>query len=110
MMRIFTCKSCSRIHLEIGNTQIHFNSLHCLQNYLETLDSIDVAYFATVNRAKGLTRVIILPLDTSGIAHIGFTLPEFEDLKAMIRNYLSRKKMITSKFIGLDKFSAVSLN
>jgi hypothetical protein len=89
MFRLFTCKSCSRIHLEIGNTQIHFSSPRHLEKYLKNLDSIDTAYYETVNRRKGLKKVIILPLDVSGNVHLGFTCPEFEELKTAIRNYLS---------------------
>jgi hypothetical protein len=91
MIRIFTCGHCSRIHLEVGNTQIRFNSPSHLRKYLETLDSIDTAYFAAVNRAVGTGKVIILPLDTAGDVRIGFTLPEFDDLKTVIRNYLSEE-------------------
>lgn len=87
-MRVFKCDHCSRIHLEIGNTQIHFISLHDLRRYLESLDSIDAAYFADINRSKGLNKVIILPLDNTGCVHLGFSVQEFETLKAVIRNYL----------------------
>jgi hypothetical protein len=110
MMRIFTCKSCSRIHLEIGNTQIHFNSPHHLQKYLNNLDSIDAAYYAAINRARGLERVIILPLDSVGAVHLSFTVREFEDLKAVIRSYLSGERPQGSKFTDLNRFSAASLN
>ncbi|MDR1718548.1 MAG: hypothetical protein LBR67_00295, partial [Dysgonamonadaceae bacterium] len=71
MMRVFKCRSCLRIHLEIGNTQIHFNSLHDLRKYLETLDAIDADYYARINRAKGLRKVIILPLSDDGSMHLG---------------------------------------
>ncbi|MDR1156001.1 MAG: hypothetical protein LBL04_14940 [Bacteroidales bacterium] len=110
MIRIFTCRNCSRIHLEIGNTQIHFNALSHLRKYLETLDSIDAAYFAAINRAKGLEKVIILPLDSAGTAHLGFTVREFEDLKTVIRNYLSGERERGSRFIDPDQFRAVILN
>lgn len=102
-MRIFTCSNCSKIHLEIGNTQIHFKALPDLKKYLETLDSIDATYYEAINRKKGLARVIILPLDTSGAVHIGFTMQEFDELKAIIRNYLleggkcSRRPIINKK-------------
>ncbi|MDR0413945.1 MAG: hypothetical protein LBH84_00830 [Prevotellaceae bacterium] len=106
MIRIFTCRSCSRIHLEIGNTQIHFNSPHHLQKYLENLDSVDAAYFAAINRAKGLEKVIILPLDNTGVVHLGFTLQEFENLKTTIRSYLSEEKRQKSP----TTFRRVTLN
>ncbi|MDR0560916.1 MAG: hypothetical protein LBG92_12190 [Prevotellaceae bacterium] len=102
-MRIFTCNNCSRIHLETGNTQIHFNSLRHLEKYLETLDSIDAAHYAGVNRKKGLKKVIIIPLDSSGAVHLGFTEQEFENYKTVIRNYLSengthaRKRVVSGE-------------
>ena len=98
MMRIFTCKSCSKIHLEIGHTQIHFRSLPDLKKYLKTLDAIDTAYYAAVNRKKGLTKVIILPLDASGTAHVGFTAPEFEEFKTTIRDYLSNEGKSSTRY------------
>jgi hypothetical protein len=81
-----------------------------LRKYLETLDSIDAAYFAAINRAKGLEKVIILPLDSVGTVHLGFTVREFEDLKAIIRNYLSGEGEQGNRFIAPDQFRAVSLN
>jgi hypothetical protein len=83
-----------------------------LRKYLETLDSIDAAYFAAINRAKGLEKVIILPLDSARTVHLGFTVREFEDLKTIIRNYLSGEgeKERESRFIGPDQFHAVILN
>jgi hypothetical protein len=74
------------------------------------LDSIDAAYFAAINRKKGLTKVIILPLDTSGAVHLGFTLQEFEDLKATIRNYLSGERKHGNRFIDLNKLCVVNWN
>ncbi|MDR2424642.1 MAG: hypothetical protein LBD59_07965 [Prevotellaceae bacterium] len=89
MMRVFKCSHCSKIHLEIGHTQIHFISLLDLRRYLETLDSIDAAYYADINRRKGLNKVIILPLDNTGCVHLGFSMQEFESLKSVIRQYLA---------------------
>ncbi|MDR2496226.1 MAG: hypothetical protein LBD21_03780 [Tannerellaceae bacterium] len=90
MMRVFKCGHCSKVHLEIGNTQIHFASLRDLRRYLKTLDGIDAAYYAEIN--KGRSKVIILPLDNAGCAHLGFSVPEFEMLKAVIRDYLPDAK------------------
>jgi hypothetical protein len=91
-MRVFTCKCCPKIHLEIGNTQVHFHSLHDLKKYLENLNSIDAAYYAGINRKKGLTKVIILPLDNTGSVHLGLTEQEFENLKDVIRDYVSKDR------------------
>jgi hypothetical protein len=88
-MRVFTCRTCSRIHLEVGNTQIHFADVNSLKAYLERLEAVDVAYFAAINRSKGLTKVIIIPLTEDGSVHLGFTEDEFEELKLLIRNYLN---------------------
>ncbi|MDR2475560.1 MAG: hypothetical protein LBD45_06850 [Bacteroidales bacterium] len=88
-MRVFKCNHCSRIHLEIGNTQIHFASKRHLQNYLEVLDSIDAAYYADLNHKKGFSKGIILPLGNSNSMHICFNMQEFEELKSAIHNYLT---------------------
>jgi hypothetical protein len=92
MIRIFTCGHCSRIHLEIGNTQIHFNSRKHLQKYLDNLELINAAHYAAINQAKGMEKVIILSLDHSGAVHLGFSLQEFESFKADLRRYLSEEK------------------
>ena len=96
-MKVFKCNHCSRVHLEIGNTQIHFNSRRDLKIYLESLDAVDTAYYAALNRGKGLTKVIILPLASDNTVHIAFTVNEFEMLKATIREYLSNDKKISKR-------------
>jgi hypothetical protein len=63
-----------------------------LKKYLTNLDSIDATYYAAVNRKKGLSKVIILPLDHSGNIHLGLTELEFDELKTVIRNYLCSDK------------------
>jgi hypothetical protein len=95
-MRVFTCRHCSRIHLEVGHTQIHFASEEELAKYLEFLDSIDVSYYAAINEKKGLSRVIILPIDHCSSAHLSFTRQEFETFKEVIRAYLSKKQQLLS--------------
>jgi hypothetical protein len=80
-----------------------------LRKYLENLDSIDAAYYAAINRAKGLEKVIILPLDNTGSVHLGFSVREFDDLKTIIRNYLSEERKHESKLIDRDKFYIVNL-
>jgi hypothetical protein len=113
-MRIFTCNSCSRIHLEIGNTQIHFTSVQELKKYWVYLDAIDVAYYAAINRNKGLTKVIIIPLGNCSSVHLGFTVPEFEELKEVICNYLSGKQKQIHSFANLiefqNKYNRIRLN
>ena len=109
-MRIFTCNSCTRIHLEIGNTQIHFNSPDHLRKYLKNLDSIDVVYYEAVNRKKGQEKVIILPMDTFGNIHLGFTMIEFEELKAIIRNYLSDQGKHAQRYGNLSGLQITQWN
>ncbi|MDR2887244.1 MAG: hypothetical protein LBV26_04460 [Bacteroidales bacterium] len=100
MMRVFKCSHCSRIHLEIGNTQIHFDSFADLEKYMANLDSIDAPYYADLNRKEGRTKVIILPLDNSGHIQLGFTEQEFEDLKTVVRNWLITERAISSIHAG----------
>jgi hypothetical protein len=102
-MRIFTCNSCSKIHLEIGNTQIHFDTVQELKKYSEYLDAIDISYYAAINRNKGLTKVIIIPLGDCGSVHLGFTVQEFEELKETVCNYLSGKQKQAHSFAGLTE-------
>lgn len=109
-MRIFTCNHCSRIHLEIDHTQIHFPTLRHLKQYLKTLDSVDAAHYAALNRQKGLTRVIILPLADNGTVHMGFTESEFEDLKDMIRRYVRHEEQASVFNIDLQDITSLILS
>jgi hypothetical protein len=109
-MRVFTCSKCSRIHLEIGNIQIHFESIEKLKRYSGYLDSIDVAYYAAINRSKGLLREIILPLDVCNSIHLTFTTQEFETLKGVIHDYLMETKKVPGLFIKSNKFQMVNPN
>jgi phage FluMu protein Com len=99
MIRVFKCNSCSKIHLEIGNTQLNFPSCKHLQTYLEGLDTVDATYYAALNKSKGLSKVIIFPLNAAETAHIGFTEKEFEELKTVIRNYLSDNRKQAHKYV-----------
>jgi hypothetical protein len=76
--------------------QMHFDSLSDLGKYMEYLDAIDTAHYAAVNRRKGLDKVIVLPLDNTGGMHLGFTEQEFEELKGVIRGYLSKELKIST--------------
>ncbi|MDR1672444.1 MAG: hypothetical protein LBS09_03120 [Bacteroidales bacterium] len=99
-MRVFTCKACAKIHVEAGNVLFHFSTPEKLEIYLEYLESIDVSYYATVNRKKGLKKVIILPMGDLPV-NLAFTEQEFELLKEIIQNYLatdrSKKAFVTSE-------------
>ncbi|MDR2385889.1 MAG: hypothetical protein LBD80_09590 [Tannerella sp.] len=90
-MRIFKCNTCSKIHLEAGNLLIHFPSVDRLKKFLDHLESIDVAYYAAINRKKGLEKDIFLPVDNSTV-NMAFSVSEFNELKEMIQDYLTRKE------------------
>ena len=109
-MRIYTCNKCSKIHLEIGNTHIHFSTLEKLKTYLDYLDAIDIAYYSAINRSKGLTKEIILPLGEQLSVNLAFTTLEFETLKKIIRNYLHGSLSIQESFLGTKEFSPLNLN
>ncbi|MDR2805262.1 MAG: hypothetical protein LBB85_06395 [Dysgonamonadaceae bacterium] len=88
MIRIYKCKACEKIHLEAGNALIHFSSRERLSKYLDYLESVDASCYASLNRKKGLTKDIFLPVDGSTV-NLAFSLDEFEEIKKVIRNYLS---------------------
>jgi hypothetical protein len=75
-----------------------------MEKYLKNLDSIDAAYYAAVNRKMGLAKVIILPLDNIGNVHLGFTEQEFEELKCIIRSYISGGSRSQSETAALHNF------
>ncbi|MDR0547071.1 MAG: hypothetical protein LBG77_05755 [Dysgonamonadaceae bacterium] len=81
-----------------------------MQKYLNNLDSIDAVYYAAVNRKKGLSKVIIIPLNNAGTVHLGFTLREFEELKTMIRNYLTNDPKVFRINTKSYDFQALILN
>jgi len=109
-MRIYTCNKCSKIHLEIGNTHIHFTTMDRLKVYLGYLDSIDVAYYSAINRSKGLTKEIILPLGEQVSINLAFTTQEFEALKETIRCYLCGNLSVQESFLGTKEFYPLNLN
>jgi|LSPZ01.1.fsa_nt_gi ribosome recycling factor len=112
MMRIFTCKTCTKVHLEIENFQIHFDTVRHLKKYLKYLDSIDADYYAAINRKKGLNKVIVISLTQNNSMHLGFTESEFKTLKETIRNYLYKDlKLKKSEYsIKLNDIPALTLN
>jgi hypothetical protein len=87
-MRIYRCKSCTRIHIEAGNAYLNFLSPERLTRYLDYLESIDAAHYAALNRRKGLSKEVILHTEDASV-NVAFTLQEFEELKLTIRNYLA---------------------
>jgi hypothetical protein len=109
-MRIYICNRCSKIHLEIGNTHIHFSSVERLKVFLNYLDSIDVAYYVAINRSKGLSKEIILPLGEYIAVNLAFTTHEFEAFKGIIRNYLSGKPGFRQSFVASEEFRVLNWN
>ncbi|OAV68208.1 hypothetical protein Barb4_02154 [Bacteroidales bacterium Barb4] len=87
-MRIYTCNTCSKIHLEAGNVLVHFPALENLRIYMDYLESVDVPYYAAINSKKGLEKVIILPVGETAV-NMAFTVQEFEMLKDTVRDYLT---------------------
>jgi hypothetical protein len=103
-MRIYTCKTCAKIHVEIGNTIIHFASPAKLNAYLDYLNAIDAEYYASLNRGKGLTKDIFLQLTHS--VNLAFTLEEFEQLKRTVFDYLAGENVC----VNATAFQLISLN
>jgi hypothetical protein len=81
-----------------------------LQVYFDYLNSIDVAYYAAINRSKGLTKEIILPLGDHISVNLAFTVQEFDALKEMIRRYLSGNLPARKSFVGTKEFYPLNLN
>lgn len=105
LMRIYTCKTCSKIHVEIGNTIIHFASPEKLNAYLDYLKSIDVDYYAGINRGKGLSKEIFLQVTNS--VNLAFTRAEFEQLKQTVLDYLAGTDICVK---ATTVFQLISLN
>ena len=98
-MRIYRCKSCTKIHVEAGNIFLHFSSIEKLKTWLDYLNSIDTAYYASLNRAKGLSKEIILAVGENISVNMAFTVQEFEELKQTITNYLSNQSVAFQVFM-----------
>ena len=88
-MKVYKCNSCSKIHLEAGNVLIYFPSIHQLKIYSDYLESIDVAFYAAINKNRLTSKAIIIPLGDKECINMAFTVSEFEILKRTIRDYLS---------------------
>jgi len=101
-MRIYSCPSCSKIHVETGNAIIHFASPEKLKMYMDYLESIDVDYYSKINRMKGLSRQIFL--QTTNTVTLAFTVAEFEQLKQIILDYLA------NTFVETAVFQSIVLN
>jgi hypothetical protein len=109
IMRIFKCKTCSKIHLEAGNVLIHFPSPERLRKFLNYLESIDPAYYAAINRKKGLAKEIFLPVGDLSV-NMAFTVAEFEELKQTIGDYLAVYEAEIHPLAGLGEFMKMEWN
>jgi hypothetical protein len=107
-MKIYTCRSCSKIHIETGNTVLNFLNPEKLGQYLAYLDSIDATYYSAINRDKGFKKDIFLQV--GDFVNLVFTLSEFEELKQTIRNYLSGITVQEHSFVKYNEFKPVNLN
>ncbi|MDR1583771.1 MAG: hypothetical protein LBS55_11055 [Prevotellaceae bacterium] len=85
-MKIFKCKTCSKIHIEAGNVFIHFPSVVQLKFFSDYIESLNAHHYAAINRSKGLTKDIFLPIGDTSV-HMAFSMGEFEELKKVIRDF-----------------------
>ncbi|MDR2121009.1 MAG: hypothetical protein LBP64_09100 [Tannerella sp.] len=108
-MRIFKCKSCTKIHVEAGNVLIHFPSPERLKKFLNYLESIDVDYYSALNRNKGLAKDIFLPVGDMSV-NMAFSVEEFEELKQAIRDYPAIHESDESSVTSLLVLSKAGLN
>ena len=76
------------VHIEIGNVLIHFTSTQKLTEYLNELDTIDVEYYAMLNKGKQFNKDIFLPVAVGMGVNLSFTVEEFYYFKSMILNYI----------------------
>lgn len=109
MIRIYKCKVCEKIHLEAGNALIHFPTRERLKQYLDYLETIDAPYYASLNRRKGLSKDVFLPVDGSTV-NIAFSLEEFETMKMVIRNYLSGRGKCPLLHGNVPELQAINWN
>ncbi|MDR1666266.1 MAG: hypothetical protein LBS03_01035 [Bacteroidales bacterium] len=93
--------------MEAGNVLMHFSSPEKLKIYSDYLASIDVPYYAAINKSKGLEKVIILPV-VDMCVYATFTVQEFETLKELIRDYLANRTKKT--FIRCSELQPLNPN
>ena len=109
-MKVYKCNSCSKIHLEAGNIVIHFQTITQLITFSDYLESIDVNFYATINRNKWTAKNIFIPLGDKASINMAFTVYEFETLKRTIRDYLSGKNTSCKSFVKCDELESLHLN
>ena len=109
-MKVYKCNCCSKIHLEAGNVLIHFPSIQQLKILLDYLESIDVAFYAAINKNRLTSKSIIIPLGDTACINMAFTVSEFETLKRTIRDYLSGGTSPGETFVKCKELEALYLN
>ena len=107
-MRVYKCNSCSKIHLEVGNIMIHFSTIQQLKVLSDYLETIDVNYYAAIN--KRLAKDIFIPLGDKISVDLAFTVCEFKLFKKTIRDYLSGEKTSHISFIKCNELESIHLN
>ena len=109
-MKVYKCNFCSKIHLEAGNIVMHFSTITQLIIYSDYLESIDVSYYAALNKNKWTAKDIFIPLENETSVNMAFTVCEFESLKMTIRDYLSGKKISYISFVKCNELESLQLN
>ena len=109
-MKVYKCNCCSKIHLEAGNVLIHFPSIQQLKIYSDYLESIDVAYYAALNKNRLTSKAIIISLGDKACINMTFTVSEFEVLKRTVRDYLSGGASTCESFVKCGELEALHLN
>ena len=109
-MKISKCNCCSKIHLEAGNILIHFPSIQQLKIYSDYLESIDVAFYAAINKNRLTSKSIVIPLGDETSVNMAFTVSEFEILKRTIRDYLSGGTSLCESYVSCNELESLHLN
>jgi hypothetical protein len=108
-MRIFRCKACSKIHVEVGNLLIHFPTLKRLKVFLDYLESIDPVHYKAINGSRGLSHDIYLPVGDTSV-NMAFSVGEFEELKQTVRCFLEEENLIPAPLPALHTIFVNMLN
>ena len=89
---------------------IHFPSIQHLKIYSDYLESIDVAFYAAINKNRLTSKAIIIPLGDKVCVNMGFTVSEFELLRRTIRDFLSGGTSLRESFVKFKELEAFHLN
>jgi hypothetical protein len=87
---------------------MHFPTLARLKMFLNYLETLDVSYYAAINRSKGLAKDIFLPIGDTSV-NMAFSVAELEELKQVIHDYLEKLPTV-EKFAVHGDVQAFCLN